>query len=163
MKVKIIYYSQEGNTKLIATQISKLFDSDVLELKPIKEYPTKGFLKYFWGGKSIVAKEKPQLEQYDKAIEDYDLIILGSPIWAGTFAPPIRTFLTENDLVGKRIAFFVCHAGGGESRCFKDFSSIQPNCDLVSTISLLDPAKSKNIKEIDRAILWAKKLQNGGN
>jgi flavodoxin len=159
MNVKIIYYSQDGNTRLIANKLSKLLSADVLELKPVKEYPNSGFSKYLWGGKSVMTKEKPQLEPYSKSVEKDDLIILGSPIWAGSFAPPIRTFLSENDLSGKKVAFFVCHGGGGEGRCFKDFASIQPNCDLVSTIALLDPIKTKNIQQINSAVLWAEKLK----
>jgi flavodoxin len=159
MKAKIIYYSLEGNTKLIAGQISKTLNADMLELKPVKEFPNKGFAKFFWGGKSVATKEKPELEEYDKSFEDCDLIILGSPIWAGSFAPPIRTFLSDNDLRGKKVAFFVCHGGGGANRCFRDFASIQPNCELVSTIELKDPTKNKNIKEIDNVVLWAEKLK----
>lgn len=158
MKVKIVYYSLEGSTRLISDEISKRLNADVLELKPVKEYPNSGFSKYLWGGRSVITKEKPQLETYSNSIEDYDLIIIGTPIWAGTFAPPIRTYLTENDLSGKKIAFFVCHGGGGEGRCFKEFEAMQPNCELISTIALVEPIKSKNAQYINNAILWAEKL-----
>ena len=50
MKNLVIYYSLEGNTKLIAENIAKKIDADILELKTKKEYHKTGFKKYFWGG-----------------------------------------------------------------------------------------------------------------
>ena len=59
MKSLVIYYSLEGNTKLIADTIKNELNSDVLELRTKKQYPNKGFKKYLWGGKSVILKEKP--------------------------------------------------------------------------------------------------------
>lgn len=157
MKVKTIFYSLEGNTKMVAEAISNSIGADVLELKPIKEYHTKGFKKYLWNGKSIMLKEKPTLESYDKNL-DYDLIIFGSPIWAGTFSPPIRTFISENDLSGKKVAFFVCHMGGGASRCFTEFKALQPNCELISTLDFYEPTKNSTKEQLDKAVSWAKNI-----
>ena len=61
MKSLVIYYSLEGNTKLIADTIKNELNSDVLELRTKKQYPNKGFKKYLWGGKSVILKEKPKL------------------------------------------------------------------------------------------------------
>lgn len=46
MKSLVIYYSLEGNTKLIADTIKNELNSDVLELRTKKQYPNKGFKKY---------------------------------------------------------------------------------------------------------------------
>ncbi|ETP71201.1 hypothetical protein UYO_2851 [Lachnospiraceae bacterium JC7] len=40
--------------------------------------------------------EKPELEAYDLDVSAYDEIIFGFPVWAGTFTPPLRTFILEN-------------------------------------------------------------------
>ena len=45
MKKLIIFYSFEGNTKLIAENIAKAIDADILELKPEKEVKTKSFMR----------------------------------------------------------------------------------------------------------------------
>lgn len=47
MKNLVVFYSLEGNTKFIASQIAKKVNADILELKTKKEYPNKGFKKYF--------------------------------------------------------------------------------------------------------------------
>ena len=48
MKSLVIYYSLEGDTKLIANIIKNELNSDVLELRTKKQYPNKGFKKYLW-------------------------------------------------------------------------------------------------------------------
>ena len=37
MKVLVVYYSLTGNTKMIAEAIAESIDSEILELKPVKE------------------------------------------------------------------------------------------------------------------------------
>ena len=113
MKDLIVYYSLEGNTEYVAQVLKEKLDARVRCLTPKKAYSTKGFAKYFWGGKSAVMAEKPELESYDIDLSEIDRIIFGFPVWASTFAPPIRTFIEDNReaLAGKRFAAFACQAG----------------------------------------------------
>ena len=90
MKSLVIYYSLEGNTKLIADTIKNELNSDVLELRTKKQYPNKGFKKYLCGGKSVILKEKPKLLNKYIDISIYDKIFIGTPIWAGTYAVPFN-------------------------------------------------------------------------
>lgn len=80
MKSLVIYYSLEGDTKLIANIIKNELNSDVLELRTKKQYPNKGFKKYLWGGKSVIFKEKPKLLNKYIDISIYDKIFIGTPI-----------------------------------------------------------------------------------
>ena len=96
MKTIIVYYSLEGNTEYVANVIAGKLSADVLKLVPKKAYSDKGFSKFFWGGKSAVMAETPELEPYTLDLSEYDQVVIGFPVWAGTFTPPIRTFVKEN-------------------------------------------------------------------
>ena len=96
MRNLVVFYSLEGNTRLIAESIAKAINADVLELKTKKKYSDKGVKKYFWGGKSVIFKEKPEILYLDKDVNQYDNIFIGTPIWVGTYAPPFNTFLKNN-------------------------------------------------------------------
>ena len=61
MKTIIVYYSLEGNTEYVAQTIANQLDADLLRIEPAKSYPTGGFRKFFWGGKSAVMGETPEL------------------------------------------------------------------------------------------------------
>ncbi|QEZ67642.1 hypothetical protein D4A35_01370 [Paraclostridium bifermentans] len=106
MKNLVVYYSLEGNTKLIAEFIAKEIDADIIELKPKKEFPSSGFRKYVWGGKSVIFKQKPKLMNKEINISKYDNIFLGTPVWAGTYAAPFNTFLDISNINNKNIALF---------------------------------------------------------
>ena len=112
----IVYYSLEGNTGYAAKKIASGIGADTLEIRPVKGYPTGGFRKFLWGGKSAVMAETPKLEPYDVDLSGYDRIIFGFPVWAGNITPPIRTFIKENDLTGKEIAAFACQADKKEEK-----------------------------------------------
>lgn len=118
MKSLIVYYSLEGNTEYAAKRIADNLSADILRLRPKKAYSDKGFAKFFWGGKSAVMAEKPELEPYDIDLSAYERIIIGFPVWASNFTPPVRTFLFENksELKGKRFAAFACQSGGGAEK-----------------------------------------------
>lgn len=110
-KVLIIHHSLDGNTDCLAKVLAKELKADILRLKPIKEISKKILPKYFWGGRQVLMKTKPKLKEYNNNFEKYDLILIGAPVWAFTFTPPIRTFLSKKELKNKKIALFCTHEG----------------------------------------------------
>ncbi|MBA4687461.1 MAG: NAD(P)H-dependent oxidoreductase [Candidatus Galacturonibacter soehngenii] len=143
MKAIIVYFSLEGNVKFVAEKIKKQLNADMLCLTPKKEYPTGKVSKFFWGGKSVMFNEKPKLESYQFNKEDYDVIVIGTPVWASSYTPPIKTFLSENDLSGKSVAFFACQSGNDASKCFEKLKNELKNCQVAATLALVNPAKKK--------------------
>ncbi len=95
MKSIVIYYSFEGNTKLIANTVTDTVGADLLRLQLASELKTKSFIKYFWGGKEVFVKRTPKLLPYYFDVDAYDLIFIGTPVWAWHFSPALRTFLKD--------------------------------------------------------------------
>ena len=54
MKTAIVFYSMNGNTAMVARKLAEGINADLIEIKPEKSYPDKGFKKFLWGGKSAV-------------------------------------------------------------------------------------------------------------
>ena len=146
MKSIVVYFSLDGNSKYVADLIKEHVGADILSLEPVKDYPKGNASKYFWGGKSVVFGEKPKLVPYVFDAKEYDLIILGTPVWAGSFAPPVKTFLRENDLSNKKIALFACSASGEAEKCFSKIKQEIPNGEVIATLSLVNP-KVKQLEE----------------
>lgn len=141
MKIAIIYYSQSGNCEYVATELAKQLSADLIRLEPEKAYPSKGFKKFFWGGKSAVMGESPALVPYEFDTNKYDLVIIGYPVWAGTFAPPIRTFVEQNvgGLEKLQISAFACSSGGHAEKSFDKLKALLKRDSLFPTLSLVDP------------------------
>lgn len=64
---------------------------------------------------------KPELKSYDFNPKEYDLIVMGSPIWAGGIAPPLKTFIEETDFTGRRVSFFVSSMAGKYHDVFNNY------------------------------------------
>jgi flavodoxin len=142
MKTAVIYYSLEGNTRYLAEKIASAKGADLIELVPVETYPDKGFKKFLWGGKAAVMKDQPQLKPYSFDAGLYDTVVLCSPVWAGTMAPPLRTFLNTHNLSDKKIAIAATSAGGNAVKCIKQLFELSKSSSLIAELSIIDP-KSK--------------------
>ena len=95
MKTLIIFYSLEENTRFVSEALATELDEDLVEIKTKDELVNKNSLmKYIWWGKIIFQKQEPVILPIDKKIEDYDLIIIGNPVWAWTYTLPIASFFS---------------------------------------------------------------------
>ena len=105
MKVLVAYYSKTNNTKRVAEDVANQLGAD-LEVLVDKKKRT-GFFGYLFGGRDGMIKKGTQIEEPVKDPEQYDLVILGSPVWAWNIAPALRTYLeAKKEKIGK-YAFFV--------------------------------------------------------
>ncbi len=132
MNTVVIYYSMGGNTAYAARKIAAELNADLLEIRPEKLYPDKGFRKFFWGGKSAVMAETPALLPYEFHPEKYGQVVFGFPVWAGNVTPPLRTFVRDNleALKGKRVAAFACQSGAGAEKAFRKLKAL-PGVDAL--------------------------------
>lgn len=156
MKALVVYYSLQGNTKFIADTIAKAIETDILELKPIKTIPKKGFLRYLIGGKQAWKKEKPELVPFDKDPNDYDLIFIGTPVWAWTYSAPCHTFFSTTNIKNKKIAFFCCHAGD-KGKTFIDMENALAENEFLENIDFEEPLKMNKEANEKRVAEWVQK------
>lgn len=159
MKNLVVYFSLEGNTKFVADEIANEADCDVLELKSKKQYSTGRIGKYFWGGRSVMMKEKPELINEIPDLESYDNIIIGTPVWCGTYTPPVSTFISSCEIKNKKIALFACHAGGGAEKCFENMKNELKDNDFIGEISFVNPLKHDKENLIEQITDWIKELK----
>ena len=155
MKTAIVYYSLQGNIRYVAEKVASKTGADLIELVPVKAYPDKGMIKFIWGGSAVTFKKKPELEPYKFNADDYELIILATPVWASSFTPPLRTFLEDNDLTGKKIAVIATSAGGNSAKCIASLKEDAKAESVIAELSLIDPKdhpSDENEKKIEEFI-----------
>ena len=159
-KIAIVYYSMSGNTEYVAKQISNNIDVDLIKIIPKKEYPSSGLKKFLWGGKSAVMGETPKLEAYTFDANKYDYIVFGTPVWASSFVPPIRTFIKENKdiLKNKKIAVFVCYSGGGVQKAIERLKNYLDINNFNAELVLIDPKEKETNQNIDKIKEFCKSI-----
>lgn len=149
MKKLVVYYSLSGNTKEAAIKIAKAIDADLLELETVKNMP-KGFAaQIIVGGGQVMMKYIPELKPFDKNVEEYDEIILGSPIWNSKGVPAVNAFLKDESAAAKVTSLFFLSGGGEVQKGLDAITKLLPN--LKNTVSLLDK-KHEDSKDNDSKI-----------
>ena len=108
MKTLVLFYSRSGTTKRVAQEVAKALNADIDEL--IDKKSRKGILGFLRAGYDATRGKTTEIE-FEKDPYDYDLVIVGTPIWNGRVTPAIRTYLLWNREKIKNAAFFSTCAG----------------------------------------------------
>ncbi|MBR0458629.1 MAG: NAD(P)H-dependent oxidoreductase [Victivallales bacterium] len=137
-KVLIAYYSESAtkNTRTAAQWIQKYVGGDMAELVPVTPYPPEYRKVLVIAHKEIKEKTTPELQPLAVKPEEYDIIFVGTPVWYGTFAPPVRTFLAGTSWKGKTLVPFCTHGGGGKARTFREMEAVCPDARVLPGLEL---------------------------
>jgi flavodoxin len=138
--ILIAYYSWGGSTRRLAEQIHASTGGELFEITPQTAYPKDYNTCVNQAKKEIQAGHKPALKSKVKDIERFTTILLGSPNWWSSVAPPVSTFLSEYDLSGKTILPFCTHGGGGQGHIVKDISRLCPTSKVLDCLTINDGA-----------------------
>ena len=129
MKTLVTYYSFSGNTDIVMKIFSAILgqEGEVITQR-LKQ---KDEIKEFGAQcKAAFLKKRAQLEdgvRFDAS--PYDLIVLGSPVWAFAPVPAVNTFLDNvNGLTGKKAIVVITSGSGlGVKRCFRNIETVLRN------------------------------------
>jgi flavodoxin len=143
MKKLVVFYSLDGSTRFIANIIAEKTGAELLELKPVKPISNNGMGKIIWGGRQAMKKEKPELLPLEKNPQEYDLIFIGTPVWAWTFSPALRTFFNQVKLQNKKIALFDCNGGSPKDTIEKMKAELDGN-EFIGQAEFLEPIKRQD-------------------
>lgn len=134
-KTLIVYFSYTNHTKMIAENIQKKLNCDILEIKPIKQY-SDDYQTVVDEEQNNDGNKRPEIEEIDLDLNKYSKIILGTPVWWYSIAPVIRTFLLENDLSGKEIKPFSTNAGW-LGHTFQEIEKLCPNSKVEKGMNIV--------------------------
>lgn len=132
MKILVVYYSRTGLTKKVGERLVQALNADQEVITTADD--RGGVVGYLKCGREAVTKISPVINPAKLNSADYDLVIIGTPVWAATMASPIRTYLTEQKDKLKRVAFFVTQGGSGANRTIDNMAEI---CGLRSESALV--------------------------
>lgn len=133
MKALVVYYSRTGNTRKAGEELAKELSCDVEEI--VDTVNRSGPIGWVMAGKQASSKELTKLRPLEKDLSRYDIVIIGSPVWAGTMSTPVRTLIAENKDKLKKVAFFITLGGTGDASAFR---SMEEACGKkpIATLAL---------------------------
>lgn len=148
-KMLVLYYSQTGNTKAVAEEIANKLGADIEEITMEDPYDPD-----FQATIDRCLKEReqdilPTIHPVKADLANYDVIFLGYPVWFGTYAPPVITFLNGADLSGKKIVPFCTFGSGGLESSVKDLVTAEPNAEVIPGYGVRAARLDAMPKEVD--------------
>ncbi|MCX8094990.1 MAG: flavodoxin domain-containing protein [Caldisericia bacterium] len=123
MRGIIIYYSKTGNNERIANYLKEKLNFQIEKI--IDKKKREGVIGFIISGFDALTKKLTQIEKLNNNLENFDHIIIGTPIWAGNITPAIRTFIMEyKDKIKSYSIFSVSGLGEKNSKVLKDLEEL---------------------------------------
>ncbi|MFA5361701.1 MAG: NAD(P)H-dependent oxidoreductase [Candidatus Omnitrophota bacterium] len=125
MKGIIVFYSYSGNTgktaSLLAESLKDQGDIQLCELKSLDESGS-----FFRQAARAFGRARSVLPEMDFNLGPYDVICMGTPVWAFGPAPAMNTYLDRcSGLEGKTVVLFTTYGSGtGNGRCLDYMQNI---------------------------------------
>lgn len=126
--ILVAYYSLTGKTEKTATAIANASGGTLYKIQVDKQYPDDKKERRKILEQEIENNYLPPLAPTDINPENYDIIFIGSPVWANHISQPIKSFLAKYNLTDKNVIPFVTHSGGGRGQSFDDVAALCKNC-----------------------------------
>lgn len=122
MSILVVYYSRSGTTEKIARVLAEKLEADLEEI--VSKNKRKGLIGYLRSGQEAAQKKLTEINKSEKNPSDYDLVIIGTPVWVGTMSSPVRSYL--NHYLGKfrKVAFFSTQGSKKEQKVFKELIEV---------------------------------------
>ncbi len=161
-KAVIVFYSYSGNTQktanILKDELKGECSVDLIRLDPADESEA------FWGQaiRAFIKKEAVLKEPLKYDLSGYDVIALGTPVWAFGMAPALRAYMKKcSGLKDKQVILFTTYgSGAGNNRCINEMKDIVKNMGAAQ-INLFS-VQQFNIKNVEKVkILIKEALKNG--
>ena len=134
-KTLIVYHSRTGYTRRVAQDLAGRLGADLDEIRIV--LPLHGVLGYMACAIEAMAGLAPALRPMRHKPADYDLVVIGTPVWFWSLSSPVRSWLERFARRGKRFAFF-CTMGGSGATCVFETMKELAGATPVATLALTD-------------------------
>lgn len=137
----VLYCSRTGNTAQMAQTIQSALDCDMIEVVPETPYDEdyNSMLERAQSELPAIGQGSyPAITTSVDSFEDYDMVFVGYPIWYGSMATPMQTFLHNHAelLSGKRIALFASSGSSGISSSVREVQELVPDAVFTEALHL---------------------------
>lgn len=154
-KVLVAYYSSSGNTEHIASIIAEEVSGDIYIIEPKEAYPLSYNDLVNQARKEIQKGFYPELKELELQVDSYDVVFVGTPNWCSSIAPPVGSFLKNNNLAGKTVIPFCTHGGGGMAKIERNVRDLCGGSNVLSGVSI-SGSGGRSVQETIRT--WISKI-----
>ena len=149
MKTLVAYFSAEsGRTASVAKSLASAVGADLFEIKPEKPYSASD-LNYMNPlarcNREHITKKSVPVTGKVREFEQYDMVLIGFPIWYGCAPNVVNTFCRDYDFSGKKVAAFATSGGSGIGKTADKLKPFVKGADVVDA-KLLNGADAGSMR-----------------
>lgn len=162
----VLFTSRSGNTEQTANEIRKQLDCDILEVEPETPYDNDYNAMLERAREELDAIRQgnyPGIKTSVDNFDDYEMIFVGYPIWYGSMATPMQSFLHAHasKLAGKRIALFATSGSSGISASVSEARNLCPESEFIDRTLLLTSSSLSQMES--RVAEWLEEIGVGSD
>ncbi len=155
-KILIIYYSRTGFTSTVANEIANSCGADLESIRDIRRrFDGKSYLRLVF---EAAMHSDTLIRRVRYAPDNYDVVVIGTPIWCWNVSNPIRTYIKIHRHQFKRIAFFFTYGGSGQVKIFQDLEKLAGQTP-IARLAVKD-SDIKNERQHEEVKEFTAKLKN---
>lgn len=133
--ILIVYFSETGNTEILAKLIQEQTGGDIFRIEPVTPYP-QGEELFDYTKAEQDNDERPEISGSVENMEQYDTVFIGYPIWWYEVPQIIKTFLDDYDLSGKKIVPFNTHEGSRDGGTYEYIAEQEPAAEVLEGLPI---------------------------
>ena len=121
-KTLVVYYSRTGMARRIALEVAARCGADVEQIRdPTTRTGVLGFIRCAYEAlrERLAPIAPPTLDP-----SGYELVVLGTPVWASHVSSPMRSFVHAHASKLKRIALFCTQGGSGGPKVLQELAAL---------------------------------------
>jgi flavodoxin len=149
MNILMTYYSFSGNTdKVVTLWAEKLKEKGLVVVQRLR--PKQEIMTFGAQCRAAFTRQRADLENgIDYDASQYDLVIIGCPVWAFAPVPAMNTYLDKvNGLHGKRaIVLLTSGSGLGVKKCFRNIRVVLESKGITRVDEINIPDRMQNDRE----------------
>ena len=149
-KTLIVYFSWSGHTRTVANIIHDLTGSDIVEIEVEEPYSSVYSEVTARARQELDNDIRPALVTKVENMDEYDTLIVGTPIWSSRLSTPVKSFLASYDLSGKKILPFCTHGGSGTARSVDNIREVCPDSEILSPLAVSGSRAESSRSEVER-------------
>lgn len=121
-RILVVFYSRSGHTEQLALQLAGLCGADTERVRDNTD--RGGWLGYLRCAFEAIVGHHPRIRSCKYRPQDYDLVIIGTPVWFWNMASPVRSYLHRYRRRLTRVALFCTCGGSGGGKVFDDIEGL---------------------------------------
>ncbi len=118
----VVFFSRTGKVRRVAQAIAAELGADVEEIVDTRN--RRGPFGLLSAARDAVLRRTASIEEAEHDPADYDLVVIGTPVWAWSVSAPVRGYLARVRERLPEVAFFAVARGQAAARTVRVMAAL---------------------------------------